>query len=445
VGLRQFWQQVRGGDDPVENGPERAPVGFTRESWRERVDIFRAAYDDVVSFNRHYDERLRTLITALSFLTVAGITLFIFNPADASHPADLTFDGHSWNAANVFFLTFMVAVASSLASAVTGMDPTSHRPHFVGEKPNSESMLYYEAIAAPAATWQELRDATPLQLQRHLAESYRRDAEALARRARHKVLRTGIAQAYMSVAVIALVLLAIVRLPDSGAQRRADLVLLAILLFASIPFFTYRFFRAVRFPTLDRLPELWRFSSGRLRRSLTAIAFYFVIPAILLAQALLSKFSDFPYWVTITTGMTWIVSSRLLTLRERIGGWLTLFVAVGVVVTTVFAYSPETATAKGPLEVQHRLYRVGTNGSTEICLAFIAKPSSTVVLTILGGITSPSTPAEIPIDASGHGAQVVRFRSPGVYSFTIRQYATDIDEISRRVDTEAARAGSCPR
>jgi hypothetical protein len=244
VGLRQFWQQVRGGDDPVENGPERAPVGFTRESWRERVDIFRAAYDDVVSFNRHYDERLRTLITALSFLTVAGITLFIFNPADASHPADLTFDGHSWNAANVFFLTFMVAVASSLASAVTGMDPTSHRPHFVGEKPNSESMLYYEAIAAPAATWQELRDATPLQLQRHLAESYRRDAEALARRARHKVLRTGIAQAYMSVAVIALVLLAIVRLPDSGAQRRADLVLLAILLFASIPFFTYRFFRA---------------------------------------------------------------------------------------------------------------------------------------------------------------------------------------------------------
>jgi hypothetical protein len=404
-----------GDEDPWPIDPEAA---------RLRTAVFSQIYKDGQEFARHYDEKLRTLITALSFLTVAGITLFIFSTPHGA-AADLTFDGRSWNAGNAFFVIFLLAIFSSVASAAAGMDPSAHRPHFFGnESENRASMLYFESIAADDH-WDELITLPESELEARLAISYARDARALARRAQHKVMRTAMAQAYLSVATIALVLLGLVRLPESSATTRATMILLLLFGFSALPRATLWLLRRTNFPTVG--PSDLKFTGAK-RRALRA--FYWAPPLVVAAMAFSSYEGWYPYWPTIGFALAWICLSRIMVFSSRSGRvsppriaeWVT---AVGVVIFLVLLVFPSIEQRGENIHLGFS-NALNANETHLVCIHVAGRPNTEPVVTFEGGAQRENQNLVVPLNADGQGFTSVPVPRAGSYRFTARAFATDV-------------------
>lgn len=205
----------------------------TSEELDTRLQLLARSYRDVVGDDRNLDEKVRTLITALAFLAVAGSTLFIFARQKAS-PADLTFDGRTWNAANFFFAFFLANLIFSLMSAFVALDPRAHRPDFLADQPPAEeaSVLYSTEIAKYPDQWKDYAKSDLQSMRRRLVSSYEEDTLQIARRSRNKERRLGDAQGFIFMAMVGLGLMGLVRLPNSTQGTRALLVVLALPLLA---------------------------------------------------------------------------------------------------------------------------------------------------------------------------------------------------------------------
>ena len=400
---------------------------------------FREIYDDGQSFARHYDEKLRSLITALSFLTVAGITLFIFSTPKVS-PNDLTFDGRSWNTANVFFVVFLSFVTLSLASAAAGMDPSAHRPHFLGhESENAESILFYERIAGDAA-WEEHFERKVERLEAALARSYARDAYALARRARHKVMRTAMAQAQMEVAIAALLLLGLARLPSSSAGTRADLLLVAVVAISALPIATFGLLRSQDYPTVGELRLLRRESADQTRVFLPWFLFFVLPPIVVLIYAARARFDGGSYWAALLGGLGWTIASRFLLFlpalsprRAAAGKQPRVFTSAPVVALGVclvglllLAYP---GMRRGYPRIDVRAFYAVTPSRGVICVYLHGPADQTPYVSLNGGKASINQQYPVPLDDRGHGIVAIPIARPlGYYRLTVRIYPTDLDE-----------------
>jgi hypothetical protein len=129
---------------PAE-GPQ-PPDDGTREK------VFEKSYDEVLLFLKHQDDKINRVLTALAFLTAAGVTLYIFSRSDTAASADFpTVANVEVHMDDYFFASFIIGVAVSVALALVSLDPTSFVPHFFGHHhqgaPRKHSLLYYDAIA----------------------------------------------------------------------------------------------------------------------------------------------------------------------------------------------------------------------------------------------------------------------------------------------------------
>src|SRR5437879_5112575 len=82
--------------------------------------VLKASYDALVLEAERIDDKLRSLLTALAFLTTAGVSLFVFGTSHSLE--DLQVDGRSWNLGNFFFLYFIGCVVMSMSSALVALD-----------------------------------------------------------------------------------------------------------------------------------------------------------------------------------------------------------------------------------------------------------------------------------------------------------------------------------
>ena len=370
-------------------------------TWEDVVPM-QTIYEDVRSFARHMDEKLRSLITALAFLTAAGIALFVFGSNTGA--SDLRFDGRSLNVANFFFIVFLVSASLSLSSALVAMDPTGHRPHFLVGGRTGNSILYYESILRDP--WWEADDAdnTRAHLHSRLFESYRSDAYAIARRARNKVGRAQNAEALLGLAMVSLITIGITRLPEAGAGMRAWLVVICLVAFTLLPFSTYFRMRAADFPELSGKEV-----TASLPNTARLVAFYALPGAAAVALAVLCQFSNRAHWPFIFFAVLWIGAGRLFLYWQR-GHWVGLaaaFVAFGFVGWMIHDASAFRGPRSFTFDLSHALRIVSGKRQAVVCVRIRGRAKAQVELRLSGGPTAPVTPLVVRL--SPHGSSKVSF------------------------------------
>lgn len=186
--------------------------------WERRSEVFRQSYTEVLLFLKHQDDKIGRLLTALAFLTAAGISLFLFSGRTQEDP--LRFDEAAVDVGDFFFATFIVTLLFALLAVLAAVDPTSQTPRFLTSEPPRRTILFYGSIYMGEETGWPADDADPDELMEMLAKSFHDDAEELARRAEHKVRRFADARAFVHVSLVSLVLLGIARIDGISSSSR---------------------------------------------------------------------------------------------------------------------------------------------------------------------------------------------------------------------------------
>ena len=85
--------------------------------------VFEHSYNEVLAALKHQDDKLNRTLTALAFLTAAGVTLFLSleRIAEPREPVYFAEGGPSVTA--VMFVIFLAAVALALLTALAAIGP----------------------------------------------------------------------------------------------------------------------------------------------------------------------------------------------------------------------------------------------------------------------------------------------------------------------------------
>jgi hypothetical protein len=167
----------------------------------EKVEVFEKSYSEVLAALKHQDDKLNRTLTALAFLTAAGVAIYV-NLDDGKAAVKFADTGPSVGA--VLFVVFMAAVALALLSALSAIGPG--KPLESGGD-TGRSLLFYPAIAR--REWTSVRDKSATQLTWELTDNYHHEAREIAYRTRYKVARARESGAFVQLAIVSLTLLGI--------------------------------------------------------------------------------------------------------------------------------------------------------------------------------------------------------------------------------------------
>jgi hypothetical protein len=223
--------------------------------WKGRAEVLKHSYDEVLAFIKHEDDKIGRVLTALAFLTAAGVTLFVFSSQSQTHP--LLFTRPDVDAADVFFAGFMVSLLASLLFILGAVDPTSQIPGFLPHGPRRNSILFFRFIHRDQSEHWLDSNVRLEDLDMQLAESFRNDAMELSRRALHKVERFAESRAFVHVAIITLTLLGIARVNGADVHARWYLVVGVLIGASFLPMWDIVRMAGVQMADL-RGPWLWR-------------------------------------------------------------------------------------------------------------------------------------------------------------------------------------------
>src|SRR3954452_18910551 len=91
-------------------------------------EVFDRSYSEVLLFLKHQDDKINRVLTALAFLTTAGVTLYIFSRAKPASPDFPQFANSYVHADDYFFGAFLLGLFASVVLALAALDPTSFTP-----------------------------------------------------------------------------------------------------------------------------------------------------------------------------------------------------------------------------------------------------------------------------------------------------------------------------
>lgn len=276
-------------------------------SARRQIKVFAHSYNEVLLFLKHQDDKINRVLTALAFLTTAGVTLYIFGRTKA--PADFPrFYNASLRADDYFFFCFLVGLFLALSFALVALDPTSFMPRFLRAH-GSESILFYQAIATLGRTgWDSILNDPDIESR--LASSFHGDALRLSHRAVHKVRRFSAASAFVQFTVVTLALLGIVRVNHFSVDTRWWLVSGTIIVYSAFPTIDFLYFRTADFPDVgpDYVDE-----NGAGRVLLEAAGFY--LPVFVMSTVgLLAAHGE---WQPITAAFGGTLAIRIISVSHR--------------------------------------------------------------------------------------------------------------------------------
>jgi hypothetical protein len=310
----------------------------------------------MVSLGRHTDEKLRSVLAALAFLTAAGVTLYTFaarpvagRPSSGPKPHDILAVSPT-QAGDILFALFMLGMFLSISSALVALAPNSHVPGFltVAAKP---SLLNHSAVIRDQ-NWRT-RAGLPIEsLERELLDDLHEETRTIALRVEHKLRRFGDSQAWVQFAMTCLVLLADVRLIHLGVTGRVWTIWIVIMVVSFSPIYALVRMLALAFPLLPRRkPDfdrdalrdvpIYRWPKGLRRDKLKQLSYsvwpldvsqfpdtrwrirsrvFFVYVAaptaasgLLLATILSRPHDPIASWVALGYALAWILISRLFT------------------------------------------------------------------------------------------------------------------------------------
>jgi hypothetical protein len=216
---------------------------------KDKAEIFKESYGETLLFLKHQDDKINRVLTALAFLTTAGVTLYIFSrqPAKPDFPH---FANTYVRADDFFFGAFLIGLFGSVSLALVALDPTSFAPRFA-RVAEPGSILFYRAIAGMSAEdWDEV--FSDPHLQHRLARDFHGDARRLSHRAIHKVRRFSSATAFVQFTVASLALLGIMRLNHLRPSDRWWVATALLVVYSALPAIDFLYLRIHNFPGVGR-------------------------------------------------------------------------------------------------------------------------------------------------------------------------------------------------
>ena len=278
--------------------------------------VFEKSYTEVLLALKHQDDKLNRTLTALAFLTAAGVALFLSLENNVAEADRLRFEGDA-SVTAVMFIVFLGAVALGLLTALAAIGPGAALRF--DDKPAKESLLYYGAIARDKAAWNKLYASTDRKLNVKLGKNYRDESWILSRRVEYKVARSRESGAFVQLAILALLLLGVFGAGSIDDTARWWIATALILIVLLLPFW-----------------ELFQMQTYNKSENLSAQPYLWLGATVFLAAVLLSAGElrhEQHHWEALYYALLVLLTSRLAILSCRAAhGLLRITVVIGLTV-----------------------------------------------------------------------------------------------------------------
>jgi hypothetical protein len=302
--------------------------GSGEKDWKEIAAVYEKSYDEVLSALKHQDDKLNRTLTAIAFLTAAGIALFANVALKISPP--VRFDESPRTVTSFFFLVFLGAVAFGLMFALSAIGPSRGLPG-LGKRQEPAikewpSLLFYLQIIKDPGWANRITEKEVPWLQQCLARNFLTEAQTLGCRVDYKVAGSRQSAACVHIALLALALLGIFSTEQYALANRWWLaaVLLAVVL--ALPLLDWVSMRAFGFETTTSV-------SGQ------GLSYICALIAAGTGSALLFGAPSWDaHWWAIFYSLAAITSIRLSYVHERVARIALPATAVGGVVCVLLAW-----------------------------------------------------------------------------------------------------------
>lgn len=187
------------------------------EESKGRKEVFEHSYAEVLAALKHQDDKLNRTLTALAFLTVAGVALF---PKITG--AGIVFNGAGPGASAVLFVSFLASVALGVIVTLTAIGPGRPLPNAPSEEARAKrrpSLIFYARISRDKQ-WDEKFTWSPAKLAGQLAADFHCESKVIAERVDYKVARAREAIVWVELAIVALALMGIFGASGLSASAR---------------------------------------------------------------------------------------------------------------------------------------------------------------------------------------------------------------------------------
>jgi hypothetical protein len=224
--------------------------------WKGIADVYEKSYDEVLSALKHQDDKLNRTLTAIAFLTAAGVALFV-NAIKISPPVH--FGESTWSVTSFFFLIFLGAVVFALLFALTAIGPNRALPR-LGRRPQRgpeewPSLIFYQRIVLDAGWDSRIAEKDADWLQQCLARNFHNEAKTIGKRVEYKVAGSRQSGACVQMALLALSLLGIFSITQISIERRWWIAAVLITLVLVLPLLDAAHMWKFQFPEASGLAE----------------------------------------------------------------------------------------------------------------------------------------------------------------------------------------------
>jgi hypothetical protein len=284
----------------------------------EKVKVFERSYAEVLAALKHQDDKLNRTLTALAFLTAAGVAVYV----NLEEPDDVVqFSGTGPSVTAVLFVVFLGAVALALLTALAAIGPG--RPLAKANTSASKSLLFYPLIAMNGE-WDKFLGWSDDELDKELTRHYHAEAFDIAKRVRYKVGRARESGAFVQLAIVSLTLLGIFETRPLGLAAC--------------------WWIATGLITIVLLGQLWELLQmkhyGYENADWGGIATWMLVAvSLVVAGLVLAQVLGRDHWTALSYALVVLVLSRFALVRSRAAPWLIRGATLGAVAAVIIAIS----------------------------------------------------------------------------------------------------------
>ncbi len=232
------------------------------EEWKAVAQVYEKSYDEVLSALKHQDDKLNRTLTAIAFLTAAGIALFANVAVKISPP--VRFDESPRDVTSFFFLVFLGSVGFALMFALTAIGPNRALPGMRGRNRQGSrrleewpSLLFYARIIKDPGWDTRIKEKKPQWLYKCLAQNLHAEAKTIGHRVDYKVAGSRQSAAFVHIALLALALLGIFSTQQFGVNKRWWIAATLLSIVLALPLLDRLLMGLFGFPTSSSLRWQW--------------------------------------------------------------------------------------------------------------------------------------------------------------------------------------------